>query len=173
MRVFFLEERSLYAVSLLVIVLLFGEAAVAVASEQPIAKPAPLLAGIEIFEPHSLLGQWNGHVHKFGRHPKLYITHCQDGVINGTYRGIFGRFPVSGHYDDKTGDITVHVDFSKSILTKLKRLKSGHGVIEANIKDGVLIGRASIPDLGPKTLRWEAVKEAQEDYKAEAGTSPE
>ncbi len=121
-----------------------------------------LVGGVTTFQPHSLLGQWNGHIKRFGRHPKLYIDYCQDGKITGSYKGIFGRFPVSGFYSDQTGDITIHVDFSSSILTKFKKLKSGHGVIQANIKDDVLVGSASIPDLGSKSVRWEAVKDKGE-----------
>ncbi len=121
-----------------------------------------LNGGVSVFQPHSLIGKWNGHVHRFGRHPKLYITHCQDGQIAGTYKGIFGTFPVTGQYDEATGNISIHVNFSSSKLTWIKRLRSGHGIIEANIQNGLLIGKASIPDLGPKTVRWEAVKDSKE-----------
>ncbi len=121
-----------------------------------------LVGGVTAFEPHCLLGKWNGHVSRFGRHPKLYIDYCQDGRIAGIYKGIFGKFPVSGYYNDQSGDITINVDFSSSALTKFRKLKSGHGVIQANIKDGILVGSASIPDFGPRTVRWEAVKERRE-----------
>ncbi len=121
-----------------------------------------LNGGVSVFQPHSLIGKWNGHVHRFGRHPKLHITHCQDGQITGTYKGIFGTFPVNGHYDEATGNITIHVNFSSSRLARLKRLRSGHGIIEANIQNGLLVGQASIPDLGPKTVRWEAVKDTKD-----------
>lgn len=119
-----------------------------------------LNGGVEVFQPHSLIGRWNGHVKRFGRHPKLDITHCQDGQIAGTYKGIFGTFPLTGQYDGVTGDITIHVDFSSSRMAKFKRLRSGHGIIEANIQNGVLIGKASISDLGDRSVRWEAVKES-------------
>lgn len=123
----------------------------------------PLLnGGVSVFQLHSLIGKWNGHIKKFGRHPKLCITQCDDGQIAGTYKGIFGTFPVTGQYDEATGNITIHVDFSASKLTRIKRLRSGHGIIEANIQNGVLIGRASIADLGPKSVRWEAVKDPKD-----------
>jgi hypothetical protein len=128
-----------------------------------------LVAGVTVFEPHCLLGKWNGHVSRFGRHPKLYIDYCQDGRIAGLYKGIFGKFPVSGYYNDQSGDITINVDFSSSALTKFRKLKSGHGVIQANIKDDILVGRASIPDLGRRTVRWEAVKEKCETSITTAG----
>lgn len=128
-----------------------------------------LVAGVTVFEPHSLLGKWNGHVGRFGRHPKLFIDYCRDGRIAGFYKGIFGRFPVSGYYNDQSGDITINVDFSSSALTKFRKLKSGHGVIQANIEDGILVGSASIPDLGPRTVRWEAVKEKREAAITTAG----
>lgn len=121
-----------------------------------------LSGGVAVFQPHSLLGLWNGHIKRLGRHPKLQIDYCQDGQIAGSYKGIFGTFPVTGQYDEATGNISIHVDFSRSRLTRLKRLRSGHGVIEANIQNGILIGHASIPDLGPKTLRWEAVKDSKD-----------
>lgn len=121
-----------------------------------------LSGGVAVFQPHSLLGLWNGHIKRLGRHPKLQINYCQDGRIAGTYKSIFGTFPVTGQYDEATGNITIHVDFSRSRLAKLKRLRSGHGLIEANIQNGILIGQASIPDLGPKTLRWEAVKDSKD-----------
>lgn len=118
-----------------------------------------LTGGVSVFQPHSLIGLWNGHIKRFGRHPKLKIDYCQDGQIAGTYKGIFGTFPVTGQYEEATGNITIHVDFSSSRLARLKRLRSGHGLIEANIQNDILIGQASIPDLGPKKLRWEAVKD--------------
>lgn len=121
-----------------------------------------LNGGVSVFQPHSLIGKWNGHIHKFGRHPKLNITHCQGGQIAGTYKGIFGTFPVNGRYDEATGNISIDVNFSSSVLTRLKRLRSGHGIIEANIQNGLLVGQASIPDLGPKTVRWEAVKDTKD-----------
>jgi len=138
------------------------------ADEPQTSIRVPLEAGIEVFQPHSLLGKWNGHVRRFGRHPKLIITECQEGRISGTYKGIFGTFPVTGNYVDQTGNITIHVDFSSSVVTRLRKLKSGRGLIEANIKDGLLVGKASIPDLGPKTVRWEAVKEVAKVFSAEA-----
>lgn len=121
-----------------------------------------LNGGVSVFQPHSLIGKWNGHIKRFGRHPKLFITHCQDGQIAGSYKGIFGTFPVSGQYDESTGDITIHVNFSSSRLTRLKRLRSGHGIIQAKIQNDVLVGQASISDLGSKTVRWEAVKDAKD-----------
>ena len=131
-----------------------------------------LTGGLAVFQPHSLIGKWNGYVKRFGRHPKLDITHCQDGQIAGTYKGIFGTFPVTGQYDEATGDITIHVNFSSSRLTRIKRLRSGSGIIEANIQNGVLVGKATISDLGNKSVRWEAVKESDEIVsKAEADES--
>jgi len=126
------------------------------------ANSVQLSGGVSVFQPHSLIGLWNGHIKRLGRHPKLQIDYCQDGQIAGTYKGIFGTFPVTGQYDEATGNISIHVDFSRSRLARLKRLRSGHGLIEANIQNGILIGHASIPDLGPKTLRWEAVKDSKD-----------
>lgn len=133
------------------------------------SKAHRLVGGVTVFEPHCLLGRWNGHISRFGRHPKLYIDYCQDGRIAGFYKGILGKFPVSGYYNDQSGDITINVDFSSSVLTKFRKLKSGHGVIQASIKDGILVGSASIPDLGPRTVRWEAVKEKRETAITTAG----
>lgn len=121
-----------------------------------------LSGGVSVLQPHSLIGRWNGNIQRFRRHPKLHITHCQDGQIAGTYKGILGTFPLTGHYDEATGNISIYVNFSSSKLARLKRLRSGRGIIEANIQNGLLVGQASIPDLGPKTVRWEAVKDTKE-----------
>jgi|GEM_PF-1686426 len=121
---------------------------------------APLVGEVTAFEPHSLLGKWNGHIKKFGRHPKLVIDSCGDGQVTGTYKGIFGRFPVHGKYDDESGAITLIVDFSKSKLTRLKRLKSGTGIIEARVSGNQLIGVATIQDLDSRQVRWEATKDS-------------
>ena len=118
-----------------------------------------LNGGVSVFQPHSLIGKWNGRIKRFGTHPKLFITECHDGQIAGSYKGIFGTFPLTGQYEDATGNITIDVDFTSSKWTRLKRFRSGHGIIEANIQNGVLVGRASISDLGHKPVRWEAVKD--------------
>ncbi|MBC8000560.1 MAG: hypothetical protein IAF58_21605 [Leptolyngbya sp.] len=119
----------------------------------------PLVGGVSTFEPHSLLGKWNGHIKKFGRHPKLYIDTCADGQISGTYKGIFGQFPVSGQYNDETGAITMYVDFSKSKLARFKRFRSGRGIIEAKVSGTSLIGYATVQDLAAHQVKWEATKE--------------
>lgn len=118
-----------------------------------------LNGGVTVFQPHSLIGKWNGRIKRFGTHPKLFITECHDGLIAGSYKGIFGTFPLTGQYEDATGNITIDVDFTSSKWTRLKRFRSGHGIIEANIQNGVLVGLASISDLGHKPVRWEAVKD--------------
>lgn len=122
-------------------------------------SPTPLIGEISTFEPHSLLGKWNGRIRKFGRHPKLLIDGCAEGQVSGTYKGLFGKFPVSGKYDEQTGAITLFVDFSRSKLTRIKRLKSGTGIIEAKVTGGKLIGVASIQDFDDHQVRWEATKE--------------
>lgn len=139
--------------------------AIAILSAPSINTPAfsqnttPLVGNVTAFEPHSLLGKWNGHIKKFGRHPKLFIDTCADGQISGTYKGIIGQFPVSGQYNDETGAITMYIDFSNSKLARFKRFRSGRGIIEAKVTGSSLIGFATVQDLGPHQVRWEATKE--------------
>ena len=134
------------------------------------SMPVSLVGGVAVFQPHSLVGKWDGHIRRFGRHPKLYIDRCQDGQISGTYKGILGKFPVSGFYEEATGDITINVDITSAALFKLKKFRTKNGLIRANIVGDRLVGTASITELGSRAVRWEAEKDPS--YLANVGDAP-
>lgn len=125
-------------------------------------QSAALVGGIAAFEPHSLIGKWNGRIRRFGRHPRLFIDTCENGQITGTYKGLIGECPVQGNYNDTTGDITIYVDITGSRLGIIRKLKTARqGIIEAKISGGNLVGSAYIPELGSHRVKWEATKDGE------------
>jgi hypothetical protein len=125
---------------------------------------------VERFEPSSLLGKWNGHIKKFGRHPKLFIESCEAGQIAGVYKGLFGDFPIVGQYDEASGAITMRVDFSTSKVAsallrvrKWKKIQRKEGLIQGKIEGNDLVGSASIPELSQRSVRWVASKDVSFD----------
>ncbi len=133
---------------------------------------------VERFEPSSLLGKWNGHIKKFGRHPKLFIESCEAGQIAGVYKGLFGDFPIAGQYDEASGAITMRVDFSTSKVAsilmrvrKWKKIQRKEGLIQGKIEGNDLVGSASIPELSQRSVRWVASKDVSFDPPRESAHS--
>lgn len=119
--------------------------------------------GVEAFDQHSLIGTWKGHIKGLGRHPTVYIDSCENGQLSGTYKGLIGTFPLTGTFDESSHNLNIQVDFSKSKLLHLRRMKTATGLIRATVDPGAtrLTGRANIAELGPREVAWEASKKEE------------
>ena len=134
--------------------------ALPIKSAQAEGLPKPPLEGhAEITEngnDQELTGLWKGHVKEYARHPSILIEQQVDDKVSGTYKGLLGRFPLSGTFNKETGTIQLLVDFSASPWLKHTMFKSAVAVMNGTFSGDTITGTANIEEFGRKPVHFEA-----------------
>jgi hypothetical protein len=105
-----------------------------------------------------LSGLWKGHVIEYHRHPTVTIETQHGSELQGIYKGLIGKFPLTGVYDQNSGAIRLFVDISKSRLMKLLGVKDGIAILQGKVNGDTINGTGNIPDLGGRLVHFEATR---------------
>ena len=105
-----------------------------------------------------LIGLWKGTVIEYHRHPTMTIESQHGTELQGIYKGLIGKFPLTGVYDQNTGAIRIFVDFSKWKIIRLRGVKEGIAILEGKVNGDTITGTANIPDLGDRVVHFEATR---------------
>jgi sterol desaturase/sphingolipid hydroxylase (fatty acid hydroxylase superfamily) len=105
------------------------------------------------------IGLWKGHVHEFHRHPTVRIESQEGTRVQGTYKGLLGKFPLTGDYNIADGTLKLYVDFSSCPLVRRKKKNKAIAVLDGSLKDNIITGVGSIPEFGDRTVHFDATKD--------------
>jgi hypothetical protein len=126
---------------------------------KPTKSSHPLEGSVQIQEEANqnlLTGVWHARIIEFRRHPTVSIENQQGTELQGTYKGLIGKFPLTGVYDQSTSSIRLFVDLSQSRMAKWRGLKEGIAVLKGTVKGDTMTGTANIPELSDRQVHFEA-----------------
>jgi hypothetical protein len=107
----------------------------------------------------NLIGKWNGYVTEYKRHPTVSISSQQDHKFSGTYKGIFGKFPLTGYLEADNSTIKFYVDFKGVKFRLFKPSKPVVAVMDGKLDGNTIYGTAVLVDYGSRPVHFSANKE--------------
>jgi len=130
--------------------------------ESLLTSSSPIQGHVEIDETPGpkLLGKWKGKIIEFRRHPTVSIDAQQGSKVDGTYKGILGKFPLTGRLHEDNSSITFYVDFTgaKSFWFR-KHSGAMVAIIEGKLVGNTICGTACLPDISDRKVHFSASKE--------------